>query len=149
MRRIEDELSCRVRKPKQRGLSSFSVISEMSRTGCRLPVIGQAQDTVPRMLSSDTALLKLPGAFHDGAEGGRRKSFLRLRVWGTNMATSLLARADRISLLAKSGLDCSWEAPALGRREGHPRAGEHNNSGLHLYYQPHELISEVGAENRT
>lgn len=53
MRRIEDELSCTARTPKQRGLSSFSVFSAMSRVEVLPPVAGQAQDTLPnsKMLS--------------------------------------------------------------------------------------------------
>lgn len=147
----EDELSCRARKPKRRALSSFSVFSGMSRAGIRLPVVDQAQDTRPnwKMLGYNTALLKFHGAFRGGAEEDRGQSSLHLRVWDTNMATLLLARADRISLLAKPGLDDSWVAAVQGLREGRPAAGEHNNSELHLYYQLHELIPEVRAESRT
>lgn len=65
------------------------------------------------------------------------------------MATSLLARADRISLSAKPGLDDSWEAPALDLREGPLAAWGHNNFEIHLYCQPHELFSEARAESRT
>lgn len=87
----------------------------------RLPVLDQAQDMLPssKMLSSDTALMKLLGAFHGDAEEDKGQSSLIRPALGMNRATLLLVLVGMVSLLAKFVPGYLQEMVVSDPREGH------------------------------